>query len=322
MPSLKERLTAAAYIAGWKLTAALPSALSIRLFQWGADIASKNGTGPQQLRDNLARVVGSDNVTDELVRDSMRSYLRYWREAFRLPRIAGPELAAVVDTGFVGDSREVVANALARDRGTILVLPHMGNWDMAGMWLVTYFDHFSTVAERLKPAELFDAFVEYRESLGFRIIAHEGADVAPFSQLVKVLEAGGIVCLMGDRDLTAQGVPVTFFGETAFMPCGAALLAQRTGASLVTVGLGYAGGNGQPETWRQHAREITDLDRPVEQIVQEQADNFADFIARYPQDWHMLQPLWARDLSQSRLDRLGFDLATSPNPADRGEESN
>lgn len=319
MPTVKEKLTAAAYIAGWKFTAALPAPMAVRFFQWGADFTSKSGAGPQQLRKNLARVVGPDNVTDELVRDAMRSYMRYWREAFRLPRMAGSDLAARVDKCFVGDSREVVVSALKRNRGTILVLPHMGNWDMAGMWLVTYFGQFSTVAERLKPAELFDAFVDYRESLGFNIIAHEGTDVSAFTQLEEVLNQGGIVCLMGDRDLTGKGIPVTFFGETAFMPCGAALLAQRTGASLITVGLGFSGGTGQPEQWHQLCREITDLDRPVEQIVQEQADNFADFIAAYPQDWHMLQPLWARDLSPGRLARLGFDLASSPNSADRGE---
>ncbi len=48
-------------------------------------------------------------------------------------------------------------------RGAILALPHMGNWDQAGAWLVGHGVPFTTVAERLEPAELFDRFVSFRE---------------------------------------------------------------------------------------------------------------------------------------------------------------
>ena len=90
---MRERLTAAAYIAGWKLTSTLPKPVAKVLFDWGADVASKKGKGPEQLRRNLARVVGPENVTRDLVRRSMRSYMRYWREAFQLPAMAGRALA-------------------------------------------------------------------------------------------------------------------------------------------------------------------------------------------------------------------------------------
>ena len=45
----------------------------------------------------------------------------------------------------------------------------------------------------------------------------------------------------------------------------------------------------------------------LQQIVQEMADNFARGIAQDPQDWHLLQPLWFADLSQSRRQRLGLE---------------
>ena len=51
--------------------------------------------------------------------------------------------------------------------------------------------------------------------------------------------AGGLVCLVADRDLSASGVEVDFFGETARMPAGPALLAQQTGALLLPVTLWY-----------------------------------------------------------------------------------
>ncbi|MGJ4086089.1 phosphatidylinositol mannoside acyltransferase [Corynebacterium macclintockiae] len=314
---MRERLTAAAYIAGWKITSKLPQPVAKVLFEWGADVASRNGKGPEQLRRNLARVVGSENVTRDLVRRSMRSYMRYWREAFQLPAMAGPELAAELNRNFVPGSLEALHASAESGRGTIIALPHAGNWDMAGVWLVHHYGTFTTVAERLKPESLFEAFVEYRESLGFKIIALTGAKVPPLEQMEEVLRGGGTICLMGERDMTGHGVHVDFFGERTSMPAGAALLAQRTGANLFTARVAFRGGStdsdaarrGQPETWEHETTPVAVDGRELQDIVQEMADNFARGIAMDPQDWHMLQPLWFADLSEARRKRLGLEDA-------------
>ena len=55
--------------------------------------------------------------------------------------------------------------------------------------------------------------------------------------LAQRLRAGRLVCLPCDRDLTASGVEVTFFGEAARMAAGPAALAVQTGAALMPVTL-------------------------------------------------------------------------------------
>lgn len=316
---VKEQSAAWGYIAGWNVIAALPAPITRRLFRAGADFTVRNQQGPVQLRKNLARVMGVEDYRDvpnEMVRESMRSYMRYWEEAFRLPRMKTADVAAAFEAGFPADDLTLLKDGLADARGTILVLPHMGNWDAAGVWLVSQVGGFTTVAERLKPERLFDAFVAFRESLGFEVIAAEGADTPPMERLAEVLSDGGVVCLLGDRDLTGKGVPVEFFGETAFMPAGAASLAKHTGARLFVAGLGFPAES--PGTgYRNRIREITTEDRSVPQIVQAQAHEFAACIREFPTDWHMLQPLWARDLSPQRLARLGFTIATSELAHDR-----
>lgn len=288
MANVRERLTAAAYIAGWKVVGALPQRLTARLSDLAADRVSDNGAGMEQLRRNLTRVVGAENVTRELVRDSMRSYARYWLEAFQLPRIAGdPELMGVLDAGLTG--REHLDAALAKGRGVILTLPHTGNWDMAGVWLVHNYGQFTTVAERLKPEQLFDAFVSYRESLGFDVLALTGGERPPYERLREVLESGGIVCLLGERDFGGRGVPVTFFGEETTFPVGPAKLAMETGAELLVVHSWFDG-----EGWGLSASApvaVTTLEETAQRI----ADGFAANIAKHPEDWHMLQPLWPAD---------------------------
>src|SRR5699024_10901613 len=141
---------------------------------------------------------------------------------------------------------------------------------------------------RLEPAALFDRFVAFRERMGFEVLALSGGERPPFDVLAERLRAGGMLCLLADRDLTAAGVPVTFFGAEATMPAGPALLALRTGAALLPVTLWYPPEGGRGWRARIHpAVEHTD----VAAMTQQMADAFAETIARYPQDWHMVQRL-------------------------------
>ena len=300
--SLSERIAAAGYIAGWKLVGRLPARPVNKLADWAATKASGNGAGPAQLRKNLARVVGCapEAVPNELVAAAMRSYGRYWAEAFRLPTLTSSEnydaLIAKLTANTVG--QEHLRASVAAGRGVVLVLPHSGNWDMAGVWCVNQYGQFTTVAERVRPEHLFDAFVDYREQLGFEVLPLTGG-TPPYARLQEVLADGGIVCLMGERDLRSRGVEVDFFGEKTRMPAGAAKLAQDTGCALHTVHLWFTA-NG----WGQQISAPLATKKPLSELVQDIADSFAAGIAAHPADWHMLQPQWLADLPQSHLDHI------------------
>jgi len=300
--SLGEQLGAAGYVAGWRVVRALPEGVARRLFDAGADLAARRGGGPEQLRRNLARVLGTTpaDVPDELVRASVRSYARYWREAFRLPSMDLAAQARSIDASVSG--KEHLEAALAAGRGAVLALPHSGNWDMAGVWLTQTHGQFTTVAERLRPESLYRRFVEYRESLGFEIFPLSGGERPPFEQLRDRLEAGGVVCLLGERDLARHGVPVTFFGEPTRMPAGPARLAVDTGAALLPVHCWFT-----ESGWGFSVEPPLDVSGGVEDATQQLADRFAANIAAHPEDWHMLQPLWWDDLSEARRARMTGD---------------
>ncbi|SNS24033.1 phosphatidylinositol mannoside acyltransferase [Rhodococcoides kyotonense] len=294
-----ERATDAGYAAGWRLVRGLPDGFARTLFEKGADIAASRNGGPHQLRRNLARVleVTPDAVPDDLIRDSVRSYARYWREAFRLPSMDLGAQAAVIDNCVHG--REHLDAALADGSGAVLALPHSGNWDMAGMWLVRYYGQFSTVAERLKPESLYERFVNYRESLGFEIFPLSGGETPPFAALSTRLRDNKIVCLLSERDLARHGVPVKFFGEQTRMAAGPAKLAVDTGAHLLPVHCWFDG-----DGWGFSISPRIDVSAGVDSATQDLANLFASNIAAHPADWHMLQPLWMSDLSDSRRARI------------------
>jgi KDO2-lipid IV(A) lauroyltransferase len=297
--SPREGLTDWAYATGWQMVRAMPEPLARSVFAAGSRYAARGG-GPEQLRKNLARVIGTtpDGVPDSLMRASLASYARYWREAFRLPTMNQSELAERLDRVFIG--AEKFAAAHQGGRGAVIALPHSGNWDMAGVWLAQNYGTFTTVAERLKPESLYDRFVTYRESLGFEVLPLTGGQRPPIEVLAERLRGNGFVCLMADRDLTRSGVPVDFFGELTRLPAGPAKLAIETGAPLHPAHVFYDGDDCVVQI--DDALDTSSGD--VEAITGALASRFAVNIAAHPQDWHMLQPQWLADLSAQRRARL------------------
>jgi KDO2-lipid IV(A) lauroyltransferase len=257
------------------------------VFRVGADLAvRRGGKGIDRLAANLRRVV--PDMSEALLRDAVRSYSRYWMEAFRLPSRSHKEIVAT----FTLENDHLLRAALAEGRGAIVALPHAGNWDHAGAWACLTGMPLTTVAERLKPEELFRKFVAYRESLGMEIIPMTGGQRPAIDVLADRLREGRLVVLLADRDLSARGVPVTFFGERAKMPPGPALLALRTGAPLFVAALWYDeisrcrvdGPLPLPPAGERVER--------VAELTQSIADHLAAGIAEHPRDWHMLQKVW------------------------------
>ena len=287
------------YAAGWRVVRAMPEFMARNAFDAGAHYAARNG-GPKQLRKNLARVIGvtPERVPDGLIRASLASYARYWREAFRLPSMDLKALAAELADGVEGN--EHVVAALEAGRGVVLALPHSGNWDMAGVWLAQTHGTFTTVNERLKPESLYNRFIAYRERLGFEMLPLSGGERPPFEVLAERLRANRLVCLMADRDLTRAGVQVDFFGQPTRMPAGSARLALETGAALLPAHCWY-----KPDGWRVDIHPPLDTSsEDVGVITQALADRFARGIAAHPADWHMIQPQWLADLSDERRAKL------------------
>jgi lauroyl/myristoyl acyltransferase len=315
--SVRDRLTDAAYAAGWSLVCRVPESWARGAFEFGADLAwRRQGHQVQVLEANLRRVIGPAATGKELralSRQTMRSYSRYWLEAFRLPVIGQDRIQA--DMQATGE--EGIQDNLAAGRGVILALPHTGNYELAGAWIIGRgVGTFTTVAERLKPESLFQRFLEFREGLGMEVLPASGGE-SRFGVLAQRLRAGGLVCLVSDRDVTGRGIDVQFFGETARMMAGPAALAVQTGAALLPTTLWFDG-----DGWR--ARICDEVPVPetgtrrekVAVMTQEVARHYEDGIRAHPQDWHMLQKVFVADLDPERL--AAADGAPASADADAG----
>ncbi|MET7418380.1 phosphatidylinositol mannoside acyltransferase [Dactylosporangium sp. NPDC005555] len=288
------------YGAAFSLIPKLPRSVTWPLFAAGASLGArryrrgKAGKGTATLASNLRRVVGdgpSDAELADLVERALRSYARYYLEAFRLPGRSKAEQLS----GFRLERHELLAQNVADKVGAVIALPHGGNWDAAGAWVAANGWPIVTVAERLKPESVYRRYLHFRRSLGMEILPTVGGERPAFDVLEERLRAGYVVPLLADRDLTARGVEVDFFGGRTKMPAGPALLALRTGAPLYVVSMWFdpdaaAGRLEGPIPLPDPAEGA--LDVRVRLLTQRVADVLAEGIARNPQDWHMLQRLW------------------------------
>ena len=277
------------YSLAWKIIRLLPESFAYSLGdRLAMRIYQKNGKGVKRLRSNYSRVssaLPSDQI-ELLVREGMRSYLRYWVDTFRFPTWSKERTISTV----ICDNEDYLRDPIAAGRGCIVALPHAGNWDHAGAYFCSTGIPLTTVAEHLEPEKLFRRFLAFRQAIGMEVLDLNTRAVAVLAQR---LRAGKLVALVADRDLSQSGLPVRFCNGEAKMPAGPAILAIQTGAPLITAFVKYEG---------RGIRIIFDREIPVPDsgsvsekaqiMTQAMADIFAKRIGQSPTDWHMLQRIW------------------------------
>jgi phosphatidylinositol dimannoside acyltransferase len=286
-PSRRPRLLAASYWAGARALRVLPAGLRHA-------VASPGGTAwfwlsPAQRSaalDNYAAALGRDRSDPEVARVARRAFQNYGRmlmDFLLLGSLTPEELIGRMSV----DGREHLDAVLARGRGAIMAVPHMGSWDMAGSYAGALGYRISAVAERF-PGSLNDAVVETRERFGLNVITLGRAAVRGIND---ALAANHVVALLCDLE-QGPGVSVNFFGRRATVPGGPAAFALKTGAALLPA-CQYATAAG-----RYHVH----LDPPLtahegdtkESLMQRVIDRFEHFIKERPDQWYAFRPMRSR----------------------------
>lgn len=284
MINVREQAIASGYAAGWSVVKYLPEPMTSTTFSTMAKVmVRRRGRAVRQLALNLEQVAPGASILEPAV----ASYLRYWHDVFRLPRWSAKRL----QDSFSVEGIEKLDAAAKSGQGAVVVAGHNANWDQAAGWAALRYGSVVSVAEQLRPAQLFDQFVAARRSIGLEILGMGEPDIV--RALVSRLKAGQVVALLGDRDLGGSGVDIEFFGRTTTVPGGPAMLSLLSGAPLLGLQLWYDG----PMLRGRLSDPIVPPDsmaRPKQMahMTQSAMDFIAAGIADHPVDWHMMQPIW------------------------------
>jgi KDO2-lipid IV(A) lauroyltransferase len=161
-----------------------------------------------------------------LVRETFRHAGQSYAELGVYPKLAR-------DLEYVRIEGDALDVALARGGGAIVITGHVGNWELLAATIARRGTPLTVVARRVRDAH-FDALItRFRGDAGMSVLLRD--DPRFLSQVRDALAQNRVVALLIDQDSRGGGVFVPFFGRPAHTPPGAAILALRTKAPVVSV---------------------------------------------------------------------------------------
>ena len=218
----------------------------------------------------------------------LRNVALYYADVAHLPRM---DLRAFFEKRFVFHGLdEYLRPAIAEGKGVITLSAHYGNPELA----MQAFAHLGipvfALTERVHPrmSKLMD---EYRASKG-----HEFGPVnrGNVKRVFQTLKRGGVVALMGDRDIEGPKEALPFFGESALMPTGPIEVAIRTGAPVIPCFSARRGKYGI-EGWVEEPLELKrtgDSQADVIAGTREYIERLESRLRSDPGQWAVIERIW------------------------------
>lgn len=182
-------------------------------------------------RTNL-RLAFPELCNDERQRLGRRSLEQTCALALEAAAVWGSNVEHVLKRVVSVEGRGLIGAAIARGRGVILLAPHLGNWEIANLYVARHCG-VTALYQPSGDGPLDDLVRRFRERGGSRMkVAHTGGIRA----VLKALKGGQCVGVLPDQvPVPKQGVVVDFFGHPALTMTLVHRLAVRTGARVLCV---------------------------------------------------------------------------------------
>jgi predicted LPLAT superfamily acyltransferase len=215
------------------------------------------------------------------------------------------------DITYTSEGWEHLEQARRQGRGGILLMSHMGNWEVAahllrrkdeGIKLLLYMGakHKEQI-ERIQKESLSHS--------GIKIIAvdQDGGSPLDIVEGIRFIHSGGLVSMTGDlvwkeEQRTAL---VTFLGHEAHLPATPHLLALLSGAPLF-VFFAFRTGRGQyrftlSEPIHIPAPSRAERTEAIRRSAQRYADILEETLRRNPLQWYHFEPFFGSKENENRL---------------------
>ncbi len=202
------------------------------LLRWGTRVgglASKVLRSRDRLGIRNLRAAFPERPDPELRQILDRCWKHFGREVLLYLKVQSmplEEIAARCE--FV--HQELLHDARARGKGTLLMSGHFGGWEIGGLALMAHVDNVRTVARRLDNSMLEEDLANFRAKTGAQVVDRRKA--ARF--LLKSLAENAVVVLLPDQAvLPREGIKVPFLGRPAWTTDAPAKMAAKYGSTIV-----------------------------------------------------------------------------------------
>lgn len=182
--------------------------------------------------------------------------------------------------------------ALARkNQGTLLIMPHFGNWELSQILSALVGKPLHVLARQQKHSPIDDFLNELRSSHGSTTIYKGGA----LRELIRVLRQGGMVGVLGDLSGGREGTKVQFFGRKTTAPFGIFEIAERTNAAVLPCFMIRLDGGPHHQVFVEEIFPLAktkDGNTDIPGSVQNYYHLLEKWIRKYPDQWFWMYKRW------------------------------
>jgi len=185
------------------------------------------------------------------------------------------------------ENLDLVHQQLRAGRPVVLILSHLGNWELCAQLLPKFISYVrnSTIYQKLGNRFIDEHVRRLRGRSGVEMFDRKDG----FQKAIQLLRGGGAIGILSDQHAGDQGLWVPFFGRLASTTPLPALLAKRTNAALIAVAF-YTDG---PARWRiLFEPPLETKQESVEAITAKTNEIISGQIRRAPEDWFWVHNRW------------------------------
>lgn len=277
------------YKIGSILAVVLPIRFSYRVAEFIADIKYIVSRRERfWMRENLRMVmpVATRKGLRRCSRQIFRNFAKYLVDFFRF-EILNPEY---IKSHIEIEGLEYIDSALEEGKGAIILSAHLGNWEIGGAALALMGYPMNCVALDHKNALVNNFFIHQRQINKEKVISIRFT----LRRCFNCLEDNELLAILGDKDFTNTGIPITFFSKIALIPKGPALFSIKTGAVIIP---GYTVRMKDDYFQMVFTRPIRpnptgDLQRDLAELTSLCIERLQEFIKRYPSQWYCFRQIF------------------------------
>jgi KDO2-lipid IV(A) lauroyltransferase len=241
----------------------------------------------RQALENLRHYYGKEKSSLELKKMAEEIAIDATRGAVETLYSVSPRKEEVYSTITI-EGKEHLDAALRKGKGVIALSAHLGNFAVMRGKLIAEGYPFYLVL-KLPGTNISEFFKHKMEQYNLKFILADPTTVSQ-KEILRTLRRNEIVCLIVDGDQKKGGVPVMLMGQEIAMPPGPAILARRTGATVLPMFIIRQKDNSQKIIIEPPVDVIDDedQDKAVALLCQKFAAIIETNIKKYPTQWYWI----------------------------------
>lgn len=273
----------------FSLPSFLPLTWALSLSKFIVKIGSPfAGEYRRQALENLKLYYGKEKSSSEIQKMVEEIGIDATKGAFETLYSASPRKEEVY-SGITIEGKEHLDAALNKGKGVIALSAHLGNFAVMRGKLISEGYPFCLVIKLPKDPGISQYFKMKMEKYNLRFILADPAIVSQ-KEILRTLRRNEIVCLIVDGDQKRGGVPVMLMEQEIAMPPGPAILARRTGATVLPMFIIRQKDNSQKIIIEPPVDVIDDedQDKAVALLCQKFAIIIENNIKKHPTQWYWI----------------------------------